>query len=651
MVAFNVLLYFVIGAAVSGARIAPTPPRDQLTPTSAEDGNCKCFPGDPCWPSKSEWAAFNRTVGGRLVATVPLAAPCHHSPLAPYDPAACAAVRSTWWFPETHLSSSSSPMAPFFANASCDPFTRPEDQCVLGAYPQYAVRAAGAADYQATLAFAAARRLRLVVRNTGHDYFGKSTGAGALALWTHWLKDTAGHEAYAAADAAGLAVVGGNCATVGVAGGWSQGAGHGPLNSRFGLGADQVLEWEVVTAGGKHMTASPTENSDLYWALSGGGGGTYAAVVSVTVRAHRLTVVSAATLSFTNAGVSDDTFYKAVQIYVIVAPVVGPELGAPELETLLKPTLEFLNKSGISYEYRLEQFDSFLKTYDTMFSYNNITEYNLGGRLIPKFLVETNSSAAALIDAIRYINEQGGAVFGLSMDVSGFPTGGIQNSVNPAWRSAIMNMVIGLPYDAFDFEANKGMQETMTKVIMPRVEALTPGGGAYSNEGDFQQPDWQHVFYGKNYEALKGFKDKYDPHGLFYGLTAYDVHALTPEWYPNRIDMVVGRHFHFNLPFNHKLQLFKILVLNRLLLRHKLLLKLLNRLLLRLKPLLRLLNRLLRLKPLRKLKLLNRLLKAKVEAEAKVAVEVAVGVGVGAKVKSKVNTPISLDPCQAPQDS
>ncbi|KAK7983488.1 MFS transporter [Apiospora arundinis] len=573
MVAFNVLPYFVLGAAVSGARIAPTPPRDQLTPTSAEDGNCKCFPGDPCWPSESEWAAFNRTVGGRLVATVPLAAPCHHSPLAPYDPVACAAVRSTWWFPETHLSSSSSPMAPFFANASCDPFTRPEDQCVLGAYPQYAVRAAGAADYQATLAFAAARRLRLVVRNTGHDYFGKSTGAGALALWTHWLKDTAvlgdyasphyrgpalrlgagveGHEAYAAADAAGLAVVGGNCATVGVAGGWSQGAGHGPLNSRFGLGADQVLEWEVVTAGGRHMTASPADNSDLYWALSGGGGGTYAAVVSVTVRAHRLTVVSAATLSFTNAGVSNDTFYEAVQTYVMslpaltqggtwsswlltpglfsVAPVVGPELGAPELETLLRPTLEFLNKSGISYQYRLEQFDSFLKTYDTMFSYNNITEYNLGGRLIPKSLVETKSSAAALIDAIRYINKQGGAVFGLSMDVSGFPTGGIQNSVNPAWRSAIMNMVIGLPYDAFDFKANKGMQETMTKVIMPRVEALTPGGGAYSNEGDFQQPDWQHVFYGKNYEALQRVKDKYDPHGLFYGLTAVGSERWTVQ--------------------------------------------------------------------------------------------------------------------------
>ncbi|KAK6829557.1 hypothetical protein PG987_010141 [Apiospora arundinis] len=108
----------------------------------------------------------------------------------------------------------------------------------------------------------------------------------------------------------------------------------------------------------------------------------------------------------------------------------------------------------------------------------------------------------------------------------------------------------------------------------------------------------------------------------------YDVHALTPEWYLNRIGMVVGRHFHFNLPFNHKLHLFKILVLNRLLLRPK---------------------------PLHKLKLLNRLLKAKVEVAVAVAVAVAVGVGVGvgvgAKVKFKVNTLISLDPCQAPQDS
>jgi len=60
----------------------------------------------------------------------------------------------------------------------------------------------------------------------------------------------------------------------------------------------------------------------------------------------------------------------------------------------------------------------------------------------------------------------------------------------------------------------------MTKSFMPKLEALTPNGGAYLNEGDFQQPDWQRAFYGINYPALSAIKRKYDPDDLFYGLTA-----------------------------------------------------------------------------------------------------------------------------------
>ena len=120
------------------------------------------------------------------------------------------------------------------------------------------------------------------------SYLGKSTGAGALSVWTHYLKDiefsdwsdkhykgkaikmgagVQGFEAMAAAAAQGLVSVGGECPTVGVAGGYTQGGGHSALSTSFGLGADQTLEWEVVTASGKLVTASRTENEDLYWAL------------------------------------------------------------------------------------------------------------------------------------------------------------------------------------------------------------------------------------------------------------------------------------------------------------------------------------------------------------------------------------------------
>lgn len=354
---------------------------------------CKCFPGDAdgCWPSSQEWAAFNETIGGRLVATIPIAAVCHEDSFATYNPDACNALRNNWGFPETHYTSSSSPMADWFANSSCDPFTEPSERCVLGTYVQYAVRGTGVSDFQAALAFADKHNIRLVIRNTGHDYLGKSTGAGALALWTHYMKDIslidnytstaysgtamkigAGvqvFEAYAAAAQAGLAVVGGDCDTVGLAGGYSQGGGTGPLVSVFGMGADQVLEWEVVTAAGSHLIASPIENEDLYWALSGGGGGTYAAVVSATIRAHPTMKVSGASLTFITADddILGDVFTSFlstlpglvdagawVSFLVLtnvfeINPILAPNMNAQQLQDMLNPFILTLNRTGVTY--------------------------------------------------------------------------------------------------------------------------------------------------------------------------------------------------------------------------------------------------------------------------------------------------------------
>lgn len=59
--------------------------------------NCRCFPGEACWPSSKVWSAFNQTIDGRLVATIPLGTPCH----APtYDAATCEALKAQWQLPE-----------------------------------------------------------------------------------------------------------------------------------------------------------------------------------------------------------------------------------------------------------------------------------------------------------------------------------------------------------------------------------------------------------------------------------------------------------------------------------------------------------------------------------------------------------------------
>jgi len=195
-----------------------------------------------------------------------------------------------WLLPETHYVSSSSIMAPFYASNSCEPFTPETMPCTLGNLVDFAINVAEPADISEGIAFATKHNIRLVIRNTGHDYNGKLTGAGALAIWTHNLKTidfvdysgstysgkaikmgagVQGFEAVAAAQKVGLTVTGGECPTVGLAGGYTQGGGHSALASKYGLAADQTLEWEVVTGTGEFVKASITENEDLYWALSG----------------------------------------------------------------------------------------------------------------------------------------------------------------------------------------------------------------------------------------------------------------------------------------------------------------------------------------------------------------------------------------------
>lgn len=179
-------------------------------------------------------------------------------------------------------------MAPFFANQSCDPWTPRERPCELGTYVRYAVNATDVDHIATAVNFAREKNIRLVIRNTGHDYLGRSTGTGALAVWTHYMKDITpvewndadftgtalklgagvqGYEVLQAATVLGRVAVGGECPTVGVAGGYTQSGGHSALSTSFGLAADQTLSFEVITASGELVTASKAENADLYWAL------------------------------------------------------------------------------------------------------------------------------------------------------------------------------------------------------------------------------------------------------------------------------------------------------------------------------------------------------------------------------------------------
>jgi hypothetical protein len=463
-------------------------------------------------------------------------------------------------------------MAPFFANQSCDPFQPKDRPCEFGNYVRYAVNASSAADVQQAIAFAASKNIRLVIRNTGHDYLGRSTGAGSLAVWTHHLKEIThipaykseeysgaafklgagvqGFEIMAAARDQGLVVVGGECPTVGIAGGYTQGGGHSALSTSYGLAADNVLGWEVVTADGCFVNATASENSDLYWALNGGGGSTYGVVVSMTVKAHPETVFAGASLSFYTTNNDQEVFYDAIQAFheelpamvdagamvvhyftssfFMISPLNAYNKTEAEVKAILAPFVARLDSAGIKYTATYSQFNDYYEHYDKYFGplplgniQVGIAQY--GTRLIPRNVV-TNISKTW-----REVVEKGVTWIGVGTNVKSFGSEKT-TSVHPAWRSAIVHATLTLPWNfTAPWSEALATQEKMTNEIVPLVEAATPGSGSYVNEADFRQPNFQSTFWGENYAKLLSIKKKWDPSSFFYATVGVGSEAWTVE--------------------------------------------------------------------------------------------------------------------------
>jgi hypothetical protein len=391
-----------------------------------------------------------------------------------------------------------------------------------------------------------------------------------LLLWTHNLKDikfldyssdsyhgraikmgagVQAFEAYAAAAANRVRVVGGFCPTVGLAGGYTQGAGHGPLNGEYGLAADNTLEWEVVTAEGKHLVASKEQNSDLYWALSDGGGGTYAVVLSLTTKVHPDGPVGGGTLQFTSEGIPADKYWDAVENFNAFLPALVANKGvemiytlsnasfylnfvtwvghtAEDVTSLLAPITDYLSANSILYT---PVFTDDPTYYDHYSRYTPGLPYGkyevnliIGGRLVPYSVVKNNNSE--LTAALRDISsDPNWLLTGVAANTTHARVGNQpgDNAVLPAWRD---NLVFFNFYRAWDPKSPladlQDYEHQMTYDKVPQLERLTPGGGSYINEADFNNPNWKLDHFGANYPQLLAVKKRYDPNDLFYAIAS-----------------------------------------------------------------------------------------------------------------------------------
>jgi hypothetical protein len=464
------------------------------------------------------------------------------------------------------VSDPASMLSPLYQGNTCLPpnIAGANATCTLGGYPSYVIKATTVKQIQIGVTFARNANIRLVVKNTGHEFSGRSGGAGSLSIWTHQLnsiqyipnfKDdlmpysgpafkggsgVLARDIYRAADDKGLIVVGGEGQDVGILGGYIQGGGHSPLSSIYGLAADQVLEMKVVTADGRFKTASSTKNTDLFWALRGGGGSTWGVVTSVTIRAHssiqmtsvRFTFSAASQANFT-AGVkaywkrfipySDAGIYS--YFFIIPTPpvstfimlgFVAPNKTIAETTALLKPWFDDLTALNIT-------FDPLFKNYakvgegltDTFPTEPVQADAAIGSRLFPRSAWEKPGSKVFNNTWDTWSASMASGVL-ISFNIRAPNVFNLDNAVLPAWRETVLHTIQGGGWEVGASATTMKTAREDLSVRQAKWKNATPGAGSYLGEGDIEEVDWQETFFGKNYPRLLKIKNEVDPEGLFW---------------------------------------------------------------------------------------------------------------------------------------
>ncbi|KAI9693986.1 MAG: hypothetical protein M1822_003257 [Bathelium mastoideum] len=537
-------------------------------------------------PTTQDWSLFNQTLNGRLRSLTPLALPCfaeyNGKPVRSQE-GECAEIQENY---TTAAYRVDQPAAYVFtqveacnahANQQCllDP-TNPEDplaftntSCNQGAVPSYYIQIQDSSDVGAAFSFASSTNATLAIKNSGHDYNGRSSGPGALALWTRKLQNLTYHasfipsgcsnqagtaaittgagvnfdQVYAFADANNSTFLGGSGPTVGASGGWVMNGGHSVLSRAYGLGADRVLEFQIVTPDGVSRTANSCQNEDLFWALRGGGGGTFGVVLSAT---HRVEPVVPLAVSFaslpTNSsaeiqgGVLDIIVnntvkwasegwggFQSATVGVLASPLLSLSQAQSSMAELVNYTQAHGGTSVVEY---LPSWYAFYSKYVTsdpepvgepLFNHNWLIPTQLfnstaGRGQIRAYMdwMSSNGLPPQILATTPYLYSGAG-----SAKAAAYAYGPANaTSMTPAWRTSAMELVTTA---GWAWNASVAERQQFAKLLVQasdKAAQLAPGSGAYANEAHPWVKSWQDAFWGENYARLAQLKEKWDPKRL-----------------------------------------------------------------------------------------------------------------------------------------
>ena len=558
----------------------------------ASNATCKANPVDFTWPKESEWLSLNKSIGG-LIASSPVAASCWNNTdfESPYS---CSVVQANWSSSIFHQNQPESIGSPLFANNSCLPtgvngFLQSQG-CRLGGLPTYVLNATDECQVAQAMKWAADRNLRVVVKGTGHDLNGRSSGAFALSIWTRNFRQLeretswkvpgkgnttedviiagSGHgwgDVLDFALAQGRVVTTGQDPSVGL-GGYIQGGGHGPLASTYGLAAQQVLQARVITTQGEILVANEVENSDLFWAIRGGGAGLYGVVTEYVIRhfpAPESVMMGSVTLAPLNeqganaswnaatilfnalpglmdagvagamslaSGSTGKAFNPSAPAYstgaVVAKALWAYNMSQSHFDDLLKPVLSQMHDAGSDETITMSYSASQLENYTSFYSGISGSDTAGGGGVQSSHLLghrhvdlPHDTLKAYLKRAVVSQNATAGTY--MTVGMSGGP--GVINTpesrfgaVLPAWKTAYLHLLVGgasatPSADVTPSAALSSAADWLEETKESLWREWAPDSGAYMNEGNPYNTAFKHDFYGANYDRLVQVKQKYDP--------------------------------------------------------------------------------------------------------------------------------------------
>ncbi len=543
-------------------------------------------PSDSAWPTPENWEQLNKDTGGQLLRIELPLARCHA------DGPACQDV----------LNSLKNPY--YLGDQVALTGTTGWVDAWTSTPSVYAVAAKQTRDVVAAVNFARQNNLRLIVKGGGHSYMGTSDAPDSLLIWTKSMNGIVMHSAFvpdgcaAQPDTAvtigpgaiwlpvyeavmakgGRYVQGGGCATVGVAG-LVQSGGFGNFSKNYGTAAGSLLEAEIVTADGIARVVNACRDPELFWALKGGGGGSFGVVTRVTLKTHDMpdvvgvvfmTIKANSDVAYRTLIARFVSFYKdslfnphwGEQVHfrpdnTLAIGMLFQRLESAQARSVWQPFLDWVDGSpenfritspvGIMSLPARNYWDGdFLRTHLARFfaaddrpgaPSGNVWSISEGHEAsqfmhgyvsawLPRSLLD-GPEQSRLADALFAGSRHWTVSLHFNKGLAGAPADAVADAMNTATNPQVVDafaLCISAASTALTIPNVRGhepdlalarQQAASVDRAMDEILKVAPGAGSYVSEANYFQAEWQRSHWGANYPRLAAAKKKYDPDGLF----------------------------------------------------------------------------------------------------------------------------------------